>query len=151
EFVFDARAERSRLPVDQNGPVRKAWRHPYILRDCRMQIEMPVELQIPDADKIRWMPGISAIMPCRNEEAFLAGTLGSLVPQLGPSDELLVVDGRSGDRSREIVAAWSSKDSRIRLLDNPDLHAAAAMNRGIQASRGEIVVRVDAHCVYPND
>ena len=97
------------------------------------------------------MAAISLIMPCRDEEGFIAGAIGSLLPQLGASDELIVVDGRSIDRTREIVSALTSEDSRIRVIDNPEEHAAAAMNRGIRAASGDIIVRVDAHCVYPNE
>jgi glycosyltransferase involved in cell wall biosynthesis len=108
-------------------------------------------LQIADAGKIRRMAAISLIMPCRDEERFIAGAIESLLPQLNASDELIVVDGRSADRTREIVSALASHDSRIRLVDNPERHAAAAMNRGIKAAAGDFIVRVDAHCVYPNE
>jgi cellulose synthase/poly-beta-1,6-N-acetylglucosamine synthase-like glycosyltransferase len=39
----------------------------------------------------------------------------------------------------------------IRLLDNNRGVAPAALNRGIQSSRGRIVVRMDAHTLYPPD
>src|SRR5205085_10352390 len=72
-------------------------------------------------------------------------------PQLCAANKMIVVDYSSRDHSRKLVAALASCDSRNRIIDNPDQQAAAAMNRGIRAARGGIIVRADAHCVYPSD
>lgn len=97
------------------------------------------------------MAAVSLVLPCRNEEGYIAACLESLAPQLDAADELLVVDGRSDDRTRAIVARFAVDDPRIRLIDNPRRHAAAAMNLGIAAAKGEIIVRVDGHSVYPSN
>lgn len=97
------------------------------------------------------MPVVSLILPCRNEEQYLASCLESLVPQLESGDELLIVDGVSEDRTRTIASTFAARDPRVRLVDNPRRHAASALNIGVQIAAGEIIVRVDAHCVYPPD
>lgn len=92
---------------------------------------------------------VSVVMPTLNERQFLRDCLDSLRAQDYPSIvETLVVDGRSTDGTRELVGRepWP-----VRLLDNPRVTAAAAMNIGIAAAVGDIVVRVDAHTLYAPD
>jgi len=98
-------------------------------------------------------PFVSVIIPIRNEERFIAQCLQSVVDQDYPQDrmEVLVVDGRSEDRTREIVAEFGSRHPVIKLLDNPKLSAPAGLNLGIREARGDIIVRVDGHCVLEPD
>lgn len=98
-------------------------------------------------------PLVSAIVPCRNEEAFIAKAVGSILANDWPADslEVLVVDGMSADGTRDIVNAIATRDARVRLVDNPDLFAGSAMGVGVAAARGEYVVRVDAHAEIPPD
>ena len=62
-----------------------------------------------------------------------------------------MVDGRSRDATRELVARRRALDGRIQLLDNPERSAAAAMNRGLAAATGDLLVRADAHARYTPD
>ena len=98
-------------------------------------------------------PFVSVIIAIRDEEKFIAQCLQSVVDQDYPQDqmEVLVVDGRSEDRSREIVAEFSSKYPMIRLLDNSRISAPAGLNLGIRQARGEVIVRVDGHCSLEPD
>jgi len=64
---------------------------------------------------------------------------------------VLVADGMSDDGSREIVARLAAEDSRVRLIDNPQRTVPCAMNMGIHAAHGEIIVRLDAHAEYAPD
>jgi succinoglycan biosynthesis protein ExoA len=98
-------------------------------------------------------PFVSVIIPVRNEEKFIAQCLQSVVDQDYPQGrmEVLVVDGGSEDRSREIVAEFGSRYPLIKLLDNPKLTAPAGLNLGIREARGDIIIRVDGHCLLePN-
>jgi glycosyltransferase involved in cell wall biosynthesis len=63
--------------------------------------------------------------------------------------EVLVVDGMSEDGTRQIVGELATRDSRLRLIDNPGRVIPSALNRGIAEARGEIIVRMDAHTTYP--
>lgn len=98
-------------------------------------------------------PFVSIVMPCRNEQAWIQGCLESIDRCDYPKDrlEILVADGMSDDRTREIVEAFAADHPHVRLLDNPRRSAPAAMNVGIRAARGEILMRMDAHCVYPRN
>lgn len=57
----------------------------------------------------------------------------------------------SSDGTRGVIARMASKDRRIRLLDNPDQVVPHAMNMGIEAATGDVLVRLDAHSTYPRD
>jgi succinoglycan biosynthesis protein ExoA len=92
-------------------------------------------------------PTFSIIVPMRNEERYVAETIESLVRQDYPPErvEILVVDGRSSDGSRDIVARLARTHPALRLLGNPRLVAAAARNIGIGAARGRFIGIVDCH------
>jgi glycosyltransferase involved in cell wall biosynthesis len=94
---------------------------------------------------------ISVIMPCRDEEKFIAQALESILANDYPKDrlEVLVVDGMSTDGTRQIIAEFTRDHQFIRLLDNPKRVAPAALNLGLAQARGDIIMRVDAHSVYP--
>jgi len=93
---------------------------------------------------------VSILIPCRNEREFIAMCLDSVLANGFPKEELeiLVVDGMSEDGTREIVTEYTQRYPFIRLIDNPRRLTPYALNIGIAASRGEIVMRIDAHAVY---
>jgi cellulose synthase/poly-beta-1,6-N-acetylglucosamine synthase-like glycosyltransferase len=93
------------------------------------------------------LPFVSIIIPCRNEERFIDKCLDSIVIQAYPKDklEVLVVDGMSTDKTREIVNGYVQKYFFIKLLKNPRKVTPFAMNIGIRNSKGEIIILVNAH------
>lgn len=93
-------------------------------------------------------PFLSVVMPIRNEGAFIARSLGSVMTQTYPADryEVIVADGMSTDDTRDVVRAWAARNSRIVLVDNPGRIVSTGINRAIAVARGEIVVRIDGHC-----
>jgi glycosyltransferase involved in cell wall biosynthesis len=94
---------------------------------------------------------VSVIIPCRNEVKNVRACLESIVASHFPKDqlELLVVDGQSDDGTREIVREFARRCPWIKLLDNVRRITPVGMNIGIQAAKGHIVIRMDAHSVYP--
>jgi len=93
---------------------------------------------------------VSLIMPCRNEEKYIQSCLDSILAGDYPSDrlEIIVVDGMSEDNTRQIVLEYCQKFSNLRLLDNPKKNVMAAMNRGIEASSGDVIFKMDAHSIF---
>jgi succinoglycan biosynthesis protein ExoA len=93
-------------------------------------------------------PFISVIVPVRNEQRFIADTLGQLFAQHYPADrfEVLVADGRSTDDTRTIVTALQANHPNLRLLDNPHRLSSAGRNVAIRAARGDLILLVDGHC-----
>ena len=96
---------------------------------------------------------ISVICPIYNEEKYIAKCIESILEQDYPKDDLEVifVDGMSTDRTREIVAEYTAKYPFIRLIDNPERIVPPAMNKGILASKGDIIMRLDAHSTYASN
>jgi glycosyltransferase involved in cell wall biosynthesis len=96
---------------------------------------------------------VTIILPIRNEAHHIARCLEAILRQDYAPDRMhvLVVDGMSGDSTRAIVAQIAQQDARVRLLDNPERIVPTALNRGIRAARGDIIIRVDGHAVIaPN-
>jgi len=93
------------------------------------------------------IPFVSVILPIRNEARTIRRCLEAIVAQDYPADryEVIVVDGMSDDGTREIVREFCEGDGRVRMLDNPAGIVPHAMNAGIEASRGEVIIRIDGH------
>ena len=98
-------------------------------------------------------PFVTVIMPIRNEADFIERAIRSILDNDYPAEkmEILVVDGMSDDGTREIAARLSKTDSRVMMLDNPKRIAAAAMNIGLNAARGDLFIRIDGHVEIPAD
>lgn len=94
-------------------------------------------------------PRVSVIVPCYNEEATIQLLLDAVYRQTFPRQEIEVViaDGQSSDQTRQRICEFQRDhaDLIVRLIENPQRTIPAALNRALQAARGEIVVRLDAH------
>lgn len=96
---------------------------------------------------------LSVICPIYNEEKYIETCIKSILAQDYPKSDLEVifVDGMSTDMTREIVARYTTNYSFVRLIDNPNKTVPHAMNIGIQAANGDVIIRLDAHALYaPN-
>ncbi len=98
-------------------------------------------------------PRVSIVMPCRNEAAYIGACLESVLATDYPLDrvEVLVADGRSDDGTREIVERCAAQHPCVRLLDNPARITPAALNTAIRIATGDVIIRMDAHGIYPRD
>jgi len=99
------------------------------------------------------VPTVSVIIPCREEQAHIGACLRSVLANDYPQDriEILVVDGMSRDGTPAIVAEVAQEHATVKLLENPQRTVPAALNRGLREARGEIIMRMDAHALYPRD
>lgn len=99
------------------------------------------------------MEFLSVIIPCRNEEKYIKKCLDSLLGQDYPKDEMevLVVDGMSEDKTREIIKEYCQKYSFIKLLENPNKFTPFGLNVGIKEAKGKIIARMDAHAAYEKE
>ena len=103
-------------------------------------------------ERVAPWPFVSVIVPCRNEEKYIARCLNSILANDYPPErmEILIVDGMSEDRTREIVQEHATRYGRIRLVDNPQRDIPAAMNVGIRNAKGDTIIKMDAHSDYQN-
>lgn len=94
---------------------------------------------------------ISIICPIYNEEKYIAKCIDSILAQDYPQDdmEVILVDGMSTDGTRAIVQEYAKQYPFIRLVDNPQRIVPPAMNIGIRAAKGDIIIRLDAHAIFP--
>lgn len=98
-------------------------------------------------------PFVSIIVPIRNEANYIASCLNSILEQDYPADriEILVADGMSTDHTRAIVRDFQNRHSNIHLVNNPNLIVPTAMNVAMTFARGDVIIRVDGHCIIaPN-
>jgi len=101
------------------------------------------------------MTVVSVIVPCFNEQATIQLLLDALRQQTYPLADLEVViaDGMSNDDTRQQIAAYRSAhpELAVTIIDNPDRHIPAGLNRAIRAAQGRYIVRLDAHSVPQAD
>ncbi len=101
------------------------------------------------------MAAVSFIMPVRNEADYIHNAISSVqraAELTADLDlEILVVDGDSDDRTAEVVRTLAEDDPRVKLLANPMRTVPHAMNIGIRAAEGDIVIRLDGHAEIETD
>jgi glycosyltransferase involved in cell wall biosynthesis len=110
-------------------------------------------LELEPVTKAEALPFVTVVVPCRNEEKHIGRCLESILANDYPKErmEILVLDGMSEDRTREIVAEYQRKWPMIRVLDNPKRLIPIAMNIGLRHARGQVILKIDAHSTYPKD
>jgi succinoglycan biosynthesis protein ExoA len=100
-------------------------------------------------------PKVSVIVPCYNEQSTILSMLKAFRAQTFPRTEMEVViaDGMSTDGTRAAIAAFQKEhpDLEVRVVDNTARTIPSGVNRAMEASRGEFIVRFDAHATpYPD-
>lgn len=99
------------------------------------------------------MQRVTIAMPAYNEEHYIESCIASVQAQDYPKEliEILVADGRSTDRTREILARLAEDDPRIRVVDNPARLQAAGLGLLVKEATGDVIVRMDVHAEYAPD
>ena len=90
-------------------------------------------------------PRVSVVIPARNEAQHIEACVRSVLAQEVDAEyEVIVVDGESEDGTAELA-----RRAGARAVSNPERTTPAALNRGLDAAQGEILVRFDAHGEMP--
>lgn len=94
---------------------------------------------------------ISIICPTYNEANYISQCIDSIVNSDIPKDliEVIFVDGNSTDDTVAIIKRYIAKYSYIKVINNPEKEVSYALNYGIRASKGDYIIRLDAHAFYP--
>ncbi|MBI3282626.1 glycosyltransferase family 2 protein [Candidatus Curtissbacteria bacterium] len=88
----------------------------------------------------------SVIIPAYNEEASIGDCLTSLQGQSLKSDEIIVVDDGSTDKTVNIIEKLS-----VKLFKQNHLGPGSARNLGAKEAKGDILVFVDADMTFDKD
>lgn len=91
---------------------------------------------------------VSVIIPVYNEEKYIGRCIDSLLAQTFPLSkmEILIIDGGSNDNTTQIIKSYNKDE--IKILHNPKKMVTYALNIGIDNSRGDYIIRMDAHAQY---
>jgi len=96
---------------------------------------------------------VSVIIPTRQELSTISKCLDSILGNSYSPDktEIIVVDGMSSDGTRKIVKEYMAQYQMVKLLDNPCLITPVALNIGIKAAHGDVIVILGAHSYVDKD
>jgi glycosyltransferase involved in cell wall biosynthesis len=84
---------------------------------------------------------VSVLLPVRDGERYLREALDSLLGEAGDF-EVVVVDDGSTDATPKILRSYA--DERLRVVGQGRKGLVAALNRGVEETRGATIVRMDA-------
>lgn len=90
---------------------------------------------------------VSLIIPCKNEERYIKECINSALEQTYENIEVLIVDGMSNDKTRDIVKEIEKLNDNVKLLDNPKMVTPHALNIGIEQSSGQAIIIIGAHSI----
>ncbi|HMH20480.1 MAG TPA: glycosyltransferase [Puia sp.] len=133
----------------------------------RAWLAIPVYASHPEVGKDP-LTKISVLVPARNEEENIADCLGSLYRQSYPKElyQVIVIDDHSTDRTADLVKSFQSPGMSLVCLrlgspGSPDPGALAgapvkaykklAIETGIRAASGDLIVTTDADCQFHPD
>ncbi|HEX3013999.1 MAG TPA: glycosyltransferase [Methanobacterium sp.] len=95
------------------------------------------------------MPVVSVIMPSYNHEKFIGEAIESVLGQTFQNIELIIIDDKSNDRSRQIIEEFAQKDNRIKkIFHRKNLGIAKTINEGVENSIGKYVALIASDDVW---
>ncbi|MEO1342193.1 MAG: glycosyltransferase [Cyanobacteria bacterium J06635_13] len=96
-------------------------------------------------------PLISVVIPAYNAAELIGETIESVIRQSFPDWELIVVDDGSTDNTVSVVEDFCTKDSRIRLISQPNSGVSIARNSGAEKAKGELISFLDSDDMWLED
>jgi succinoglycan biosynthesis protein ExoA len=101
------------------------------------------------------MPSVSIIVPCYNEQETIRQLLEAIDQQTYPREdmEVVIADSFSSDNTLGEIKTFqtTSPGLKITFFENGGHSIPSALNAAIKASRGEYIIRMDAHCIPIKD
>ena len=98
------------------------------------------------------MKQLSVIIPTYNEEKRISGTLKAIIDYLDRKNiayEILVSDGNSGDKTREIVGQFCAQNQHVKLIANQASGKGLVTRNAVAASNGDLILLSDADLSIP--
>jgi teichuronic acid biosynthesis glycosyltransferase TuaG len=87
---------------------------------------------------------VSVMMPAKNTEKFIEQAIHSILKQTYKNWELVIVDDKSTDNTKELAISFTKKDSRIKVFDGNDAGVANSRNKIIDLSHGDYIMLQDS-------
>jgi cellulose synthase/poly-beta-1,6-N-acetylglucosamine synthase-like glycosyltransferase/peptidoglycan/xylan/chitin deacetylase (PgdA/CDA1 family)/spore germination protein YaaH len=102
-------------------------------------------------DHPEYKPKVTVLVPAYNEASVIRSTISAALASDYTKLEILVVDDGSTDGTNEIVREEAARDPRVLLISQPNRGKPAALNHGLAAATGDVVVTIDADTSVNND
>ncbi|MFC1698607.1 glycosyltransferase [Candidatus Omnitrophota bacterium] len=98
-------------------------------------------------------PSVSVIVPARNEEQGIEGTLRSLLKMDYPDFEVIAVDDRSQDQTGAILRRLAEQEQRLKVVHNRELPEnwlgkQYAIHQAAQTAKGDFILLTDADVLF---
>ncbi len=98
------------------------------------------------------LPVVSVIMPSYNHEKFILEAIESVLGQTFKNLELIIIDDRSNDRSRQIIEELAQKDNRIKkIFHKKNLGISKTINEGVENSTGKYIALIASDDVWVSE
>lgn len=91
-------------------------------------------------------PLVSIITPSWNSEEYIEQTIQSVLAQTYPNIEYIIVDGKSTDRTLEVIKRYEHKITH--WVSEPDEGMYQAINKGFGIARGDIFAYLNSDDLY---
>lgn len=88
-------------------------------------------------------PPVTVLMPVYNGADYLAESIDTILGQTLRDFEFLIINDGSKDGSQAILEAYTARDPRIRVVQQPNMGLAATLNKGLSMARSDFVARQD--------
>lgn len=89
-------------------------------------------------------PLISVIIPCYNVEKCVSYCLESVINQTYKNLEIICVNDGSKDGTLDVLKKYAEKDSRIKIIDQPNKGVSAARNAALDSMNGDYLTFIDS-------
>ena len=89
---------------------------------------------------------VSVIIPVKNEESTIRDLLDRLLMQTRKADEIVIVDGGSQDKTKDVINNYIVNGAPIKLISLSEAFPGKGRNIAINNATNNIIVSIDAGC-----
>ncbi|WP_370690535.1 glycosyltransferase [Algoriphagus sp.] len=125
------------------------WTGCYFVLLCLLGMRWPKKQSSDDSDN--FFPKVTLLIPFRNELENLGNLAEELSKLTYPDLRILLVDDQSEDGSFLLFKEKFETDSRIHVIQSTGIGKKRALEIGVQAAEGDLILCSDADCRYPNN